>query len=105
MSAETPAARPGRKEHEAWEVRVPVKVIRCRSRRDACRRALVPLLGLLLFVLEELILETIDQGQPARLNDVLADADGAPDRVLVAPLDDHAHAHHRLRSRVHHPYL
>ena len=42
-------------------------------------------------ILEQLVLERVDQGQPARLDDVLADADRAPDVVAVAPLDHDAH--------------
>src|SRR4051794_24607317 len=41
-------------------------------------------------VQRELVLEGVDQGEPARLDDVLGDADGAPDVVGVLALDDHA---------------
>src|SRR5207244_9928217 len=53
-----------------------------------------------LFVLEQLVFGCVAQGEPARLDDVLADADSPPDGVRVAPLDDDADASGRLRTGV-----
>src|SRR4029450_4335131 len=44
------------------------------------------------FVLVQLVLDRIDQGEPARLEEVFADADGAPHVVMIGRLDDHADA-------------
>ena len=46
----------------------------------------------MLGILEQLVFNGIDQRQPRRLDDVLADADGAPDIGAVARLDDDADA-------------
>jgi hypothetical protein len=41
-------------------------------------------------LLPEFVFDAVHQRQPRRLDDVLADADGAPDVRAVARLDDHA---------------
>src|SRR3954470_20206571 len=48
--------------------------------------------SLLRFVLVELVLDGIDQSEPAGFDDVFADADGAPGVVVVRRLDEYADA-------------
>src|SRR5262245_51041657 len=43
-------------------------------------------------IFEEFVLDAVHQRQPARLDHVFADADGAPDVLRIAAFDDHAHA-------------
>src|SRR5690349_8262921 len=47
---------------------------------------------LLCCILVQLVFDGIDEGEPARFDDVLADADRAPDIVVVGGLDDDADA-------------
>ena len=44
------------------------------------------------FIFPQFVLETVDQGNPTCLDDVLIDADGAPDVVFVLALDQDADA-------------
>src|SRR5262249_39094676 len=56
-------------------------------------------------VLQELVLEGVGQRQPARLDHVLRDADGAPDVLVVLALNDYAHPRRRPRTGVDRPDL
>src|SRR5262245_23584029 len=47
---------------------------------------------LLRLVLVKLVFDGVDEGEPTGFDDVLADADGAPDVVVVGRFDDHADA-------------
>src|SRR5947207_10835465 len=52
------------------------------------------------FVFEQFVLEAVEQGQPAGLDDVFADPDRTPDRVGIAPFDHHAHLGRGLGTSV-----
>ena len=48
--------------------------------------------GDLPFILEQLVFYCVHERQPAGFDDVLADADGAPEVVRVGAFDNHADA-------------
>src|SRR5262245_46169240 len=102
VSEETVTRRVKRPGRGASEDGVPTRSVGTRERLSARYPHLLsyplrPLRRIAVLVLEQLVLDRINQGQPTRLDDVLADADGAPDAGVVARLDHDAHPGRRGR--------
>src|SRR5882724_12819022 len=62
-------------------------------------------LATILFILEQLVLKTVDQGQPTCFNDIFADAHRAPHVVAVPRLDHHPNSGGCASAGVDHPHL